>query len=63
MLCPVPDIHPQHAHGSPGGVRNEVPSSSAMFRLLATSSLDKLPVGRESWMSSPLQHPWQGNQA
>jgi hypothetical protein len=30
-----------------------VPSSSAMFRLLATSSLDKLPVGRESWMSSP----------
>jgi hypothetical protein len=23
-----------------------------MFRLLATSSLDKLPVGRESWMSS-----------
>jgi hypothetical protein len=29
------------------------PSSSAMFRLLATSSLDKLPIGRESWMSSP----------
>jgi hypothetical protein len=29
------------------------PSSSAIVRLLVTSSLDKLPVGRESWMSSP----------
>ena len=24
-----------------------------MLRLLAMSSLDKLPIGRESWMSSP----------
>jgi hypothetical protein len=24
-----------------------------MFRLLAMPSLDKVPVGRESWMSSP----------
>jgi class 3 adenylate cyclase len=30
-----------------------VPRQLAMFRLLATSSLDKVPVGRESWMSSP----------
>jgi hypothetical protein len=30
-----------------------VPRQLAMFRLLAMPSLDKVPVGRESWLSSP----------